>query len=337
MLVASIDAGASSTKILVVDVDRLRVWRGLGGPGNPVNAGVEAAARNIREALSSILEEEGLDFSSLKLVVAGFAGLDSRIVAGEVAPRLARLTGLGDKLVVEHDAHIAWYHATRGSKGVLVIAGTGSIAYTVHEGRRIIVGDHGWLLGDEGSGFWVAAQALRRLLRALDGRSGHDCLTRGLMRLLSIRDADSLAYWFYTVNCRVERIAEVAGMVARLADAEGCREAGELMALAAERLAEAAVHAARVSGSSTVYVTGGMFGSLTFSSAFQKTLGERGLRVSRRLVLPVLGGLAIALERIGLADPWPVADSPQVVTAAKSLYQHEGIVGARPTRKAWPP
>ncbi len=324
-LVAGVDGGASSTKAVVYDVESGGVWAGRGGPGNPVNVGAASAALAVRAALEDALEGSGHSWRRVEVVVAGLAGLDSRLLYAHLVPHIVSSLGIGRRLVVEHDAHVAWLYAGRGGNAVLVIAGTGSIAYNAYGGRRLIVGDHGWLLGDEGSGFWVARAALRRLLKALDGRSGWDCLTRGLSERLSARSGDELGYWFYLTRGRVERIASVARHVVDMAE-HGCGPAAELLETGARLLAEAARVAAERSGAETVYVTGSMFRSKVFLGEFRRVLEARGLRVAERRVYPALGALYMALRRMGLGEEeaWAVVDDPVVVEAARMLYEEGG-------------
>jgi len=320
-LVAGVDGGATSSKALVYDTGSGGVWIGRAGPGNPVNVGAATAALNIRAALEDALRGTGYRLRDITSVAAGLAGLDSRLLAAQLVPHIVSSSGLGGRLVVEHDAHVAWLHAGRGSNVVLVIAGTGSIAYNAHEGRRVIAGNHGWLLGDEGSGFWVGRAALRRLLKALDGRSGPDCLTLGLGERLGVRDGDQLAYWFYLTRGRVERIAAVARHVVELAEA-GCGPAAELLETGARLLAEAARVVAEKTGSETIYTTGSMFNSRPYATAFRETVEARGLNVAEKRAYPVLGALYLALRRTGMApdEAWERVDETHILEAAEALY-----------------
>jgi N-acetylglucosamine kinase-like BadF-type ATPase len=321
MLVAGVDGGATSTKTVVLDVDSGSVWVGQSGPSNPINVGVVSAGTNIRQALEDAVKRTGYKVSDIALIVAGLAGLDSRIVYRHLAPHIVASSGLGGKLHLEHDAHIAWLYATRGGEGVLVVAGTGSIAYSAYRGKRFIAGNRGWLLGDEGSGFWVARKALRRLLRAFDGRSSHDCLTRSLKARLGVSDSDELMYWFYLTRGRIESIAAVAKHVVDAAE-EGCDAAKELLQEGAQLLAEAAIVVAERTSSRTVYIIGGMFNSRVFLEAFSRTVKAAGLQVRETIVYAVLGALYLALRRVGFRDKeaWQIVDSPNVTEAAKRLY-----------------
>lgn len=321
MLVAGIDGGATTTRAVVLDISSSGVWTGRSGPSNPVNVGATTAGANIRRALENALEESGYTVDDIAVIVAGLAGLDSRIVYRHLAEHIIDSSGLRGKLYLEHDAHIAWLYATRDNEGVLVIAGTGSIAYSAYRGERVIAGDRGWLLGDEGSGFWVAHKALRRLLKALDGRSSHNCLTRGLQIRLGVSSPDELMYWFYLTRSNVENIAAVARHVIDVAE-EGCVEAKKLLEKGARLLAAAAVFVAEKTGSRTVYIMGGMFNSRVFREAFSETIRANGLYVREATVYAVLGALYLALRRAGFedAEAWQKIDHPSVINKARELY-----------------
>jgi N-acetylglucosamine kinase-like BadF-type ATPase len=71
---------------------------------------------------------------------------------------------------VDNDAITALWSGTDGAPGVVVIAGTGSIAYgCLPDGSRFRIGGWGHLVGDDGSGYFIGKEAVRAVLRAYDG------------------------------------------------------------------------------------------------------------------------------------------------------------------------
>jgi glucosamine kinase len=323
LLVVGVDGGATRTRALAVDAETGAVGWGLAGPSNPVNVGVERAAASVREAVAGAVAGLGAGVGDAALVYAGLAGVDSELVRREVEPALQRLSGLGGRLVVDHDAYISLLAATRGRPGILVVAGTGSIVFALSEsGERVIVGDRGWLLGDEGSGFWTGRLALRRLLKALDGRRRHDCLTRRLAERLGVKTSDELMYWFYR-HQGVEEVASVARYVAETAG-EGCWPAEAILRLGARLLARAVLVASEKTGLREVHVTGSMFNNRPFLEEFEAVLGRAGLRVSKRRFYPVVGAVYAALLRVGFSGPERVAFSRPVLEAAAQLYRLRG-------------
>ena len=74
------------------------------------------------------------------------------------------------------DLEVAFASGTPESDGAVLVAGTGAAAGSL-TGRRLTrtADGHGWLLGDDGSGFWLGREAVRATLRTLDAgtRPGH--------------------------------------------------------------------------------------------------------------------------------------------------------------------
>jgi glucosamine kinase len=166
MLFAGIDAGQSGTTAAIGDGARV-LGRGTSGPADEI--GVAPNSTRLRDALEGALAAA---LSAAKLptdarfdaIVAGISGYEGRVYG--VAPQLS-----SKRVVLMHDAPIAHAGALGGNPGVVVIAGTGSVAYAVaSDGRTKTTGGWGYLFGDEGSAFWIAraylAQAIRDDARA---------------------------------------------------------------------------------------------------------------------------------------------------------------------------
>src|SRR5512132_4032371 len=98
---------------------------------------------------------------------------------------LTRHAPPGAKLLVTHDAIAALYAGNPTGCGVVLIAGTGSIAYGRNEeGEEDRAGGWGYLIGDEGSGVWCGLEALRAIAPAVDGRGAPTRMTELLFREL---------------------------------------------------------------------------------------------------------------------------------------------------------
>ncbi len=316
-LVVGIDGGATKTKCIVVDRETGYAWIGTSGPSNPVNIGVIESGRAIRECIETALRGTGYRISNIVKGVAGIAGLDSLLVKKETERYIKEASNLFDKLSIEHDAHIALMHATMGEPGVIVIAGTGSIAYAyTRSGRRIIVGNRGWFLGDEGSSFWIAQSALRRLNKVLDGRMDSNCLVETLAKRMGISSSDELMYWFYKSRNRVEKLALPAKYVLDAADS-GCPHAIELVCKGAYELASITSTALRLSRQNKVFITGTLFKNKTYLGCFREKLEyTTGAELVQQQILPVLGALLLAL---GPRYSYLLRER-KIIELAKNLY-----------------
>ena len=206
-LLLGVDGGATKTLAAAFDLESGVVHLGHAGPSNPDAVGSEAALDALGQAVGEALRcaaAERADGAVLAL-----AGTDTMPCqrgsrrfdpAGLSSQRRCRRLGCGD----------------RASPGVAVIAGTGSNVFGVGAGGATWrAGGWGYLLGDEGSGFWVAVRRLRRRWRHATGRSGH-LARRGGEAHFGVWPIEMLAAEIYT---RPIDHAEIAGFAARVSDA----------------------------------------------------------------------------------------------------------------------
>jgi glucosamine kinase len=180
-----VDAGGTGTRAVLVQ-DGEVVNRFGEGPLNVLlhDDAVDRLARLISESGAT---EAGL----------GLAGVRSAPEGARIGAELARRTG--SRVVVGDDAEAALLGAFGGGPGIVVIAGTGSAALgQASDGRTVRVGGHGYLLGDEGGGYWIGNTALGLGLRSAD-RTGPpfpalESLLCKHFRVSSVRDVEPLVY-----------------------------------------------------------------------------------------------------------------------------------------------
>lgn len=239
-----VDGGGTRTRAVVIDERGTIVARGEGAAGIVDGRDPAAAARAVEAVLRRVLHDAGLQppLASLCCGLAG-AGRNTEREAVRVALELA---GIADRAQVTGDADVALHDAFCSGPGVLVIGGTGSIAYArTREGSLIRIGGWGSLLGDEGSAWFIGVEGLRAVLRAHDGREPETSLHDPLLRATAARDPNDLVAW--SAGASKAQIAALARDVLRCAgegDAAACRireHAGDLLAglvVAAARQAE---------------------------------------------------------------------------------------------------
>lgn len=164
--VVGVDAGGTTTRALAVGADGAALAAGRAGGGNPNAHPPRQAAAEIVRAIDAALA--GLDPSGLRACVVGMAG-SSKLTDTAVAAIFERAwAALPVAVQVVSDAEAAFASATSEPDGTVLIAGTGSIAGRIRSRRMVATaGGYGWLLGDEGSGFWLGREAVRTTLGAL--------------------------------------------------------------------------------------------------------------------------------------------------------------------------
>jgi glucosamine kinase len=244
-LVLGGDLGGTSTRIVIADHDGNVVGRGAAAGGNPTSHPASAAA-NFGQALHAALA--GLDPTAVKAAVIGAAG-GSALARPDVRAQFdaawesAGLTGEPEFI---GDLEVAFASGTPEPDGVVLIAGTGCAAGLVRDHQLVRTADgHGWLLGDDGSGFWLGREAVRSVLRKLDlgepigvlgqavvhavlpdrdeqaiaQREGYDVLRDDLIRAVNGRPPVMLAELARTVVSAFEQNDETAhALVKRTAD-----------------------------------------------------------------------------------------------------------------------
>jgi N-acetylglucosamine kinase-like BadF-type ATPase len=169
-LVLGGDLGGTSTRIVIADSEGNVVGRGAAAGGNPTSHPASAAA-NFGQALHTALA--GLDAAAVKSSVVGMAGSVALGRPDVAAQFEAAWTGAGLTVSPDYigDLEVAFASGTPEPDGTVLIAGTGSNVGLVRNHQLLrTAGGHGWLLGDDGSGFWLGREAVRSVLQALDLR-----------------------------------------------------------------------------------------------------------------------------------------------------------------------
>jgi N-acetylmuramic acid 6-phosphate etherase len=243
MFFIGIDLGGSGTRAVLATADGEVLAAGRGGPSGA--HGGAAGRRHIERALASALAPIAARVGTAACRVhVGVRGLS---IPGR---REAVLLDLSVRLPqadvhISNDATIAMWGGLAAGEGVAVLAGTGSIAMARSgDGREARSGGYGYLVGDEGSAFWLGREAIAACLRALDGRSQPTLLRDLVCQVTQQRTPQDLIGWLYAGQDQVPRLAGLAPLVSRAAEADD-PVAMSLMGRAARDLADLADAAAR--------------------------------------------------------------------------------------------
>lgn len=295
-----VDAGGSRTRALALERDGGEGARWSGPPAavDPRNPG--ETVRVLEELLRRGEAEGGIELP-VEALCAGVAGAGRAEVRERLEEDLAA-SGLARHVRVLTDGEVALADAHGDAPGLLLVSGTGSVAWG-RNGRSRVARAGGWgpLLGDEGSGHALARTALRRVTRAADGREEASELGPRLLERLGLDAPQDLVVWVADAS-RAE-VAALAPAVVELADA-GVRPAGEIVDDAVEELV-AAVEAVlgRLEpweAPPPLALTGGLLdpdGPLRPRVA--RAAGRLDLRLEEGAVDPVRGAARLALEAAG--------------------------------------
>lgn len=189
-----IGADVGGTKTATIVAQDGEILARAEGPGAAVRPGrAIASATTIAEMVRHVLAKTGRLTGDV--LVVGAAGAGRELERDELRKAL-RAEGLATTVVVTTDIELALAAAFPAGPGIVVSAGTGSIAVgRDDEGQRRRIGGYGWQMGDEGSGYAIGRAALGAVSRAEDGRSPKTALTDQVLVATRSADFDALVRW----------------------------------------------------------------------------------------------------------------------------------------------
>lgn len=302
------DIGKTKTFAIIMDEVGQVYAKAVTGPSG-MWLKEETIVKNLGEAIKECLSKGNLSLDELDLISISWADLDTR-ADWENAWRIAEKLGLSkEKTIIEHDAVAAYYAVTWGKPGIAMIAGTGSIGFGINKrGERARSGGWGWIIGDEGSAYWIAIKALNAVSRAYDGRGEKTMLSKKLKEYFSIEnELEILTKIYKEMSGEVKEIAKIAKIVDEAAN-EGDIIARRIMEEAGKELALCVLSIAkRLNMEKDEIIVGGIGGvykSKHVRRVFHKLLEENLPNAEIREPLigytPILGPIIIAFKKLNI-------------------------------------
>ncbi len=233
-LVVGVDGGGSRTRVLLCDASGATLAR-VEGPASALHPGQESVAADvIKQLIGEALAKAERTETRPAVCVVGVAGAGQERAAQALWSALAQRR-IADDVSVQADATIAMDDAFGESAGVLLIAGTGSVAYSKStDGRTERCGGWGPNVGDEGSAHWLGRRALSVVTAAQDGREPETALTGAILTALELESLEDVIPWAATATPAT--YALLAPVVAQVA-ATGDLRANALISFCVEELA----------------------------------------------------------------------------------------------------
>ena len=303
-IVIGIDGGGSKTHAIVADENGKTIAETV-GPGSAVRPGhVEHSANVIAEVVRDALASCEMTHVTPRVLSIGVAGAGRDAERQELWQALVS-RDLAAELVIHSDFSIALDDAFGDGPGVLMIAGTGSVAFgRGPSGATARCGGWGPVAGDEGSGAWIGRRALSVVTAAADGREPETALTGAILTAAQVNETSDLIAW--AANAPPSQLATLAPIVLSAADAGDLR-ANALVSLAVEELVlHVRTMARQLFGDERaalpVALTGGM---LTRGTLLRKRLEQRlrsavpGAQIQTGDVNPARGAVRGALRYLG--------------------------------------
>ncbi len=241
--IMGLDGGGSKTSVVITNAEGKVLGRSCGGTSNYHLIGLENVKALFAAVMQRAADEAGIALAQLSAAVWALAGAGRPADVEKLeAIRRELLPGMPGSVV--HDALAALVGGAGARYGVVLISGTGMIAYGEDgAGRTARAGGWGHIL-DGGSGYGIALGALRAIVAAEDGRDLPTNLDAKMRQTLGVQHSAGLVDWLYAPERQVAEIALLAPQVIRAAE-EGDLMASDVILRAADSLAQAVDAVAR--------------------------------------------------------------------------------------------
>lgn len=267
-----IDGGQSSTIALIADEHGQILGIGRGGPCNHAGSseGRDKFLSAVGDCLQQACRQAGIDgTTSFAAVCLGLSG------GAEDKESYARELIRSARYKLTHDAEIALTGAAAGEPGIIIIAGTGSVAFGKNAaGKMARAGGWGYIFGDEGGAFDIVRQALRAALQYEEGWGPPTTLHKVLLEVSNAESANVLMHRFYNQFDRT-RVAALAPLVTQAAES-GDQIAAKIVERAAEKLGwfVQGIHSSLFKDNQmvSVHYVGGVFESSTLRQLLAENL-----------------------------------------------------------------
>lgn len=299
LYVLGIDAGGTKTVCLLADEHGVVLAEARGEGANLQASGELSVEKVLHGVMEEAIGDRAIVPAAICLGIAGVDRPDDFAVVRAIMKRI----GYKARVLIVNDALVALEAGASGQPGIVIISGTGSICYGRNaDGEAARSGGWGYVLGDEGSGYWIGRAALRAVLRQADKRGPVTALTPMLLEHFGVTQPQGLIHQVYHTNLKPAAIGALARSV-QAAFREGDEVAIGILRGAANELESSALSVARrlkMAGQPfTFLLAGGIFRAVPWlQEELERRLPVAAPRSQVRLldVEPATGAVALALE-----------------------------------------
>lgn len=299
--VIGIDGGGTKTVGWAADLAGKILGRVEKGASNYHTTGLIQFKTVIAAIIEELAVSCNVQKNDLQVVSLGLAGAD-RLSDQQIVMAALTELDLPCSYLVNSDARIAMVAGLGKAEGIILIAGTGSIAYGINQqGDVIRAGGWGHLASDEGSGYAIGRQALVRGIRAAEGRDKATVLMGMIMETLRLNSWEEMIGYINNSAMSKAKIAALAHVVVAAAE-QGDKVAYEILIQAGSELAALVKSVITRGFSQQARVQVCIFGGIVCNIALIRKqvaalLADKAIIVSSPNE-PVSGAVRLALEWI---------------------------------------
>lgn len=203
--VIGVDGGGTKTEFVLLECSGNVIGRIKGDSTNYQVIGGEKLKKELIRGFNSLINNANINSNKIDHIFLGLAG------AGRDSDRKEILSLFSDtefvkKITVDSDAMAALAGAFGTAPGIIIISGTGAICFGKNsKGDIVRAGGWGYLLGDEGSGYFIGREAIIAALKDLDGRGEKTKLRSRLEKHFNLNSIDQIIPQIY--QNKIDRVA----------------------------------------------------------------------------------------------------------------------------------
>jgi N-acetylglucosamine kinase-like BadF-type ATPase len=301
--IIGIDGGGTKTLGILVNENANLLAKAELGPSNYHVLGKLKLKELIGSLVDKLIKQSKIA-PEVDAICVGLAGAGRENERNEVT-KLVKELNCAKQILAEHDASIALAGALGGNPGIMIIAGTGSIAFGRNaDGKTARAGGWGYLLGDEGSGFYIGQKALIAALKEWDGRGEKTKLTDIIINEYGVSNIEGIIEKVYSEKLKSKGIGKIAPLVFKAAK-NGDRVAKGIVEEAGRELgtlASAVMEALGLTKNVEIALVGSIFKQkeLLLDSLRDAVPSEANVTFCAPRFPPVIGAALLALKKIGV-------------------------------------
>ncbi|MBU5485891.1 hypothetical protein KQI86_16340 [Clostridium sp. MSJ-11] len=206
-----IDGGGTKTICLLGNCNNEVIDSFKSGPTNYHSIGVKQTEEVFSSMFTYFYNKHNIDKDNIIAICLGGAGVDCE-EDENLLRNIFKALGYKNKLLIFNDSITTLVGANGDMKGAILISGTGSISYGIDiHGNAVRVGGWGHIIDDDGSGFAIGRDALKKIMESYDGRSEETILWEKVSKTLEISNYEELIPFIY--NSKKQYIADLAPLV----------------------------------------------------------------------------------------------------------------------------
>jgi len=211
--VIGVDGGGTKTEFVLLDFSSNVLGRSRGGSTNYQVIGGDNLKKELLDAFTMLMRTTNISSNKIDQIFLGLAGAGRKSDQEEIISLFSD-TDFAGKIAVDSDAMVALAGAFGTGPGIIIVSGTGAICFgKSNEGKIFRSGGWGYLLGDEGSGYFIGREAIIAALKDLDGRAEKTNLRNCLENHFNLSSIDQIIPQIYQNKVDRIAIADIAPIV----------------------------------------------------------------------------------------------------------------------------